>query len=162
MLIVGSIGKTFSGTGMDTNVIGYRGVRDYEDLDRPRIGVIGALALAEASKGNAIGVGLADFITQRLRDEIDEYKTYLNVYTTGDMQRAKIPATLANDEQLVDRIMHRYGDQRWMFIPNTLHLEHLYASTDLRDELAAHPLCDVDDLSVELSFQDGRVRLFVE
>ena len=78
MLVVDSIGKTFSGTGMDTNVIGYRGVRDGEDLDEARIHIIAALTLAEASHGNAIGVGLADFITRRLRDAIDEQKTFLN------------------------------------------------------------------------------------
>ena len=42
---------------------------------KPVIHVIAALSLAESSKGNAIGVGLADFITRRLRDGIDEQKT---------------------------------------------------------------------------------------
>ena len=160
VLIVDSIGKTFSGTGMDTNVIGYRGVKGYEDLDRPRIGVIAALSLAEASQGNAIGVGLADFITQRLRDAIDEQKTFLNVYTTGDMLRAKIPATLANDETVVQQIANRYGERRWIFIPNTLHLDHLFASEDLREELENNPLCQVDQQLVELTFKRGRHQLF--
>ena len=160
VLIVDSIGKTYSGTGMDTNVIGYRGVKGYEDLDRPDIGIIAALSLSEASQGNAIGVGLADFITQRLRKAIDEHKTFLNVFTTGDMGRAKIPATLVNDQELVEKIAGRYGDRRWMFIPNTLHLGQLYASLDLREELAAHPLCEVDPESVELTFQEGRHQLF--
>ena len=160
VLVVDAIGKTYSGTGMDTNVIGYRGVKGYEDLDRPRIGVIAALSLAEASQGNAIGVGLADFITQRLRDAIDEEKTFLNVYTTGDMERAKIPATLADDQEVVEKIAERYGDRRWMFIPNTLHLEQLYVSLDLGEELSQHPLCQVDTRPVELSYQNGRQQLF--
>jgi len=67
VLIVHEIGKTFSGTGMDTNVIGYRGVKGNEDLDRPNINIIAALSLADASQGNAIGVGLADFITKNLQ-----------------------------------------------------------------------------------------------
>ena len=74
VLVVDEIGKTYSGTGMDTNVIGYRGIIDYEDLEKPRIKTIAALNLAEASKGNAIGVGLADFTTRRLREAIDEEK----------------------------------------------------------------------------------------
>src|SRR5262249_38634254 len=73
VLVVDEIGKTFSGTGMDTNVIGYRGVRDGEDVTKPYIHAIAALNLAQASQGNAIGVGLADFITRRLRDAIDEH-----------------------------------------------------------------------------------------
>ena len=159
VLVVDQIGKTFSGTGMDTNVIGYRGVKGFEDLDRPRIKIIAALGLAAASQGNAIGVGLADFITQRLRDEIDEQITFINVYTTGDMERAKIPATLPNDEAVVDRILHRYGDRRWMFIPNTLHLEQLFVSDDLRDEIAACPQCTVESTPFELTFQNGHHQL---
>ena len=160
VLIVNEIGKTYSGTGMDTNVIGYRGVKGYEDLARPNIGIIAALLLSQASQGNAIGVGLADFITRRLRDAIDEHKTFLNVYTTGDMGRAKIPATLADDQELIEKVLSRYGDRRWMFIPNTLHLGQLYASTDLRAELEAHPLCEVAAEPVELTFKAGQHQLF--
>jgi len=160
VLVVDEIGKTYSGTGMDTNVIGYRGVKGYEDLERPNISIIAALSLAEVSQGNAIGVGLADFITRRLREAIDEHKTFLNVYTTGDMARAKIPATLTDDQELVEKIASRYGDQRWMFIPNTLHLGQLYASLDLREELEAHPLCEVDPEPIELTFKSGQQQLF--
>ena len=156
VLIVDSIGKTFSGTGMDTNVIGYRGVKGFEDIDKPKIDIIAALSLVEASKGNAIGVGLADFITQKLRDAISEEKTFINVYTTGDMERAKIPATLPNDEVLCEKIAERYGEKRWMFIPNTLHLDHLFISEDLREEVEAHPLCEIDSEPVELTFDSGQ------
>lgn len=156
VLVVDAIGKTFSGTGMDTNVIGYRGVRDGEDLTSPRIHVIAALSLAAASHGNAIGVGLADFITRILRDAIDEQKTFLNAFTTGHMERAKIPATFASDEELITTIARRYGTKRWLFIPNTLHLDVLYASEDLAEELAAHPLCEISRAPIELAFAGGR------
>ena len=36
VLVVDEISKTYSGTGMDTNVIGYRGCRDGEDLIEAR------------------------------------------------------------------------------------------------------------------------------
>lgn len=156
VLVVDSIGKTYSGTGMDTNVIGYRGIRGFEDLETPRINVIAALSLAEASQGNAFGVGLADFITRRLREAIDEEKTFINVFTTGDMERMKIPATFPDDETLVDHLEKRYGSSRWVFISDTHRLGELYASEDLRDELAGHPLCEVEGHPVELSFDRGR------
>jgi hypothetical protein len=159
VLIIDEIGKTYSGTGMDTNVIGHRGVMFCEDLDRPIINIIGVLRLAEASLGNAIGVGLADFITQELRDRIDEHKTFLNVYTTGDMARGKIPATLDDDRQVVEKIANRYGTQRWMFIANTLHLDQLYVSEDLCDELARNPICQVEEEPVELTFAGGKHQL---
>ena len=156
MLVVDAIGKTFSGTGMDTNVIGYRGVRDGEDLTSPVIHVIAALSLAEGSHGNAIGVGLADFITRRLRDAIDEQKTFLNSFTTGHMGRAKIPVTFRDDEELFEMLAGRYGEDGWLLIPNTLHLETLYASENLRDELAANPICSIDRERFELKFKSGR------
>jgi hypothetical protein len=159
VLVVDSIGKTFSGTGMDTNVLGYRGVRDGEDLTKPDIHIIAALELHPSSKGNAIGVGLADFITQRLRDSIDEYKTFLNVFTTGHMGRAKIPVTFKDDEELFERLAGRYGEDGWIIISNTLHLETLYASENLRGELAANPICHVEPQPVELTFQNGRHQL---
>lgn len=159
VLVVDAIGKTYSGTGMDTNVIGYRGVRDGEDLSSPRIRAIAALSLAEASQGNAIGVGLADFITQRLRDAIDEHKTYINVLTTGEMQRAKIPATLADDQAVIAAMRERWGERRWMVIADTLHLDTLYVTEDLVEELRASGRVDIDAEPVELTFVDGRQQL---
>lgn len=160
VLVVNEIGKTFSGTGMDTNVIGYRGVNGYEDLARPRITAIAALALSQATQGNAIGMGLADFITRRLRDSIDEEKTFTNVFTTGDMRRMAIPCTLRDEQEVVSRMRERYGDQGWIFIPNTLHLETLYVSADLAATLTKHPRCEVNQAPVALSFDaEGQLEL---
>jgi hypothetical protein len=115
--------------------------------------------LHPSSKGNAIGVGLADFITRRLRDAIDEQKTFLNVYTTGHMGRAKIPVTFADDEELFRRIAQRYGEDGWLIVPNTLHLETLYASPNLGDALSANPICEVEPSPIELTFSGGRHQL---
>ena len=160
VLIVDEIGKTFSGTGMDTNVIGRRGVHGFEDLTRPRINTIATLGLAPQAQGNALGVGLSDFITRRLRDSIDEKKTFINAFTTGDMQRMAIPCTLKDDEELIGKISERFGNSRWMFIPNTLHLEKIFVSEDLAKELQGHPRCRVSSTPTPLSFSNGRLSLF--
>ena len=160
VLVVGEIGKTYSGTGMDTNVIGRRGVHGYEDLTQPKIKIIAALGLTAKAQGNALGVGLADFITRRLRDAIDEEKTFVNAITTGDMQRMAIPCTLPDDEQLLTTIRQRYGEKRWMLIPNTLHVEKIFVSADLAQELRQHPRCQVAPRPTPLSFAQGRLSLF--
>ena len=160
VLVVDEIGKTYSGTGMDTNVIGRRGVHGYEDLTKPKISIIAALGLTPKAQGNALGVGLADFITQRLRDAIDEKKTFVNALTTGDMQRMAIPCTLKDDEALVAQIRQRYGDRRWMLIPNTLHVEKIFVSEDLAKELRSQPKCQVASEPTPLSFNQGRLSLF--
>jgi len=159
VLIVRTIGKTYSGTGMDTNVIGRRGIHGFEDLSSPAIRVIGALELSSSSQGNALGVGNADFITRRLRDAIDEEKTLINTLTTGDMDRAKIPATLADDETLVRVIAERYGEHRWMFIPDTLHLEKLYVTGDLMEELSCRSGCRIERQPEVLRFRSGQLDL---
>ena len=156
VLVVDEISKTHSGTGMDTNVIGYRAVRDGEDLSRPIIQQIAALNLSPKSQGNAIGVGLADFITRRLRDAIDEQKTFLNSFTTGHMGRVKIPIAFQDDQELFTKIAGRFGENGWMIIPNTLHLETLYVSEDLRSAIEANPICTIDPAPVGLAFKDGR------
>ena len=160
VLVVDEIGKTYSGTGMDTNVIGRRGVHGYEDLTKPKISIIAALGLTPKAQGNALGVGLADFITQRLREAIDEKKTFVNALTTGDMQRMAIPCTLKDDETLVATLRQRYGDHRWMLIPNTLHVEKIWVSRDLAEKLRKHPRCRVSDQAVPLKFCAGRLQLF--
>ena len=158
VLVVDQTGKIFSGTGMDPHVIGRSGIRDFL-IDGPDIHIIAALRLHPKSQGNALGVGLADFITQEFRDSIDEKKTLINTLTTGEMARLKIPATLDNDEELIDTVRTRFGDHRWMFTPNTLHLEDLYVSEDLCNELAGHPKCEVADEPATLTFSDGRHEL---
>jgi len=161
VLIVDEIGKTYSGTGMDTNVIGRRGVHGYEDLTQPKIKIIATLGLSGQAQGNALGVGLSDFITRRLRDSIDENKTFINAFTTGDMQRMAIPCTLKDDEELIGKISERFGNSRWMFIPNTLHLEKIFVSEDLAKELQRHPRCRVSPTPTPLSFSNGRLSLFL-
>jgi hypothetical protein len=90
---------------------------------------------------------------------MDEYKTFLNTFTTGHMGRAKIPPTFANDEELFQRLIERYGEDGWVIIPNTLHLETLYASENLRGELEANPICEVELEPVKLTFAGGRHEL---
>ena len=134
-------------------------MRDGEDLTKPFIHVIAALNLSPESQGNAIGVGLADFITRPLRDAIDEQKTFLNSFTTGHMGRVKIPVSFRDDEEMFTRLADRFGDDGWLVIPNTLHLETLYASPNLREALAANPICTVEPEPIEVPFSNGRQQL---
>lgn len=156
VLVVGELGKNYSGVGMDPNVTARSGISDLQ-IPKPEIHIIAALRLAAASHGNATGVGLADFISQPLRDAIDEHKTLINVLTSGEMSRARIPATCPNDKELIDTMARRFGSERWMFISNTLHLEHLYVSEDLLPELREHPHCHIDPTPLTLQFTDHQL-----
>ena len=83
LLIVDEMGKDFSGTGMDTNIIGRWRVEGIPEPEFPRIGRIVALRLSRGSEGNANGIGLADFTTRKLANAIDWTPTLMNVRTTG-------------------------------------------------------------------------------
>lgn len=159
VLVVDAIGKNFSGTGMDPNVIGRRGLRDLPDFETPRIEAIAALDLSPESHGNATGVGLADVITRRLRDAIDDEKTRLNVATSREPARGVIPPVLPDEEAVFARLRDCCGNRRWLVIPNTLRLDTLWASVDLADELAARDDCEVVSARVEIAFEAGRHRL---
>ncbi|HBG00205.1 MAG TPA: DUF2088 domain-containing protein, partial [Firmicutes bacterium] len=54
VLLVDQIGKDFSGTGMDTNIIGRIGILGSQEPKSPRIKYIIASDLTEASHGNAL------------------------------------------------------------------------------------------------------------
>ncbi len=159
VLIVDEIGKVFSGLGMDPNVIGRRGIRGVPDFPSPRIGSIAALELTPASKGNALGFGLGDCITQRLHDAIDFEKTRINAETTGDMDRIKMCHVATDDEDALRWCAERSGKERWLVISNTLHLGSIFASESVADELADHPKCEVERETVEPTFENGRMQL---
>jgi hypothetical protein len=75
------------------------------------------------------------------------------------MGRVKIPIALRDDEEVFEKMAWRYGEKGWLVVPNTLHLETLYASEDLRPEIEANPICSIDPGLVELTFKDGRHQL---
>jgi len=133
VLIVDEISKTFSGTGMDTNVIGRWRIAGLPEPAAPRIGRIVALRLSPASGGNAQGIGLADLTTRRLVDAVDLASTYLNTLTSTYVQRGFIPITMPSDREAIAAAFDTLGiadrsSARVMRIPNTLHLERLLAS----------------------------------
>jgi len=101
LLIVEEMGKNFSGTGMDTNVIGRWKDMDVKGPITPEIKRIVVLRLAEASEGNANGIGLADFTTRKLVESIDWKATLTNVQTTGFWGRAFCPPFPGSDREAI-------------------------------------------------------------
>jgi hypothetical protein len=163
LLVVDQIGKDVSGTGMDTNVIGRIRIDGVPEPDRPRIRSIAALSLTEASHGNAVGVGLADVISRRLRDAIDDAAMAVNVITSGFLERGKIPITLPTDRAAIETALSRMPPEvrarpRLVRILDTLHVTELDVSEALLDEARALPHVEVVDEPRPLEFgQDGTI-----
>jgi hypothetical protein len=141
VLVVDVMGKEFSGTGMDTNVIGRRMVRSMPELATPRITNIVCLDISPASHGNAVGIGLADFTTQTALLGFDPIATYANTLTAGSqgVQRAQIPIVLADESDAVSAAIltsdvSALEEVRLARVRNTLNLDDMMVSTALLDE----------------------------
>jgi len=161
VLLVDEIGKNYSGTGMDTNIIGRIRILGIEEPQSPRIKYIIASDLSEASHGNALGIGLADLTTKRLFDKIDLQSMNENVVTSTFLHRAMIPIIMPSDkEALTGALRATWGtpeeQARIVRIPNTLQLEYLYVSESLLPEIAGLPNVEIIGQAEEMSFDaDG-------
>jgi hypothetical protein len=161
VLVVDEIGKNYSGTGMDTNIIGRIRILGVQEPTTPRIKYIVASNVSEESHGNALGIGLADLTTRRLFNQIDHHAMNENVITSTFLHRAMIPIVLDNDREAISAaIRANWGTEpeqtRFMRIPNTLHLEYLYVSENLLPELTGVDNVEVIGEPQELEFDpDG-------
>jgi len=131
VLIVEEIGKEISGTGMDTNIIGRFHTRAASG--GPDITMLGILSLSEATGGNANGMGLADFCSRRLSDQIDFTTSYINSLTSTAPGSSKLPAVMNNDKQVLQACLKLCGKQRTediklALIKNTKYLDQIYLS----------------------------------
>jgi hypothetical protein len=164
VLIVDEMGKNVSGTGMDTNVLGRMFVPGVPEESRPRITAVVVLDLTEESHGNAIGVGLADFTTERVASKIDWQATYMNGYTSGigGLLRNRLPNVLPNDRAAIATAIRMCGQPdpsklRLARIKNTLMAASVEFSTSLLEEAgAAH--VEVTGVPKPMQFDaDGRL-----
>jgi len=157
LLIVQELGKNFSGTGMDTNIIGRIRIEGVPEPALPAVKRVAVLDLSEASHGNASGIGLADFITQKIVDKIDKKITYLNCLTSTFVIRAAIPMYFDTEEQLLEAAAMSLGaiapeQLRIIVIPNTLFLSECYVSEALASELRGRPGLSIHPEAQELAF----------
>ena len=148
ILHVDALGKNYSGTGMDTNVIGRFRILGVEEPESPAIKYIVVGDVSEESHGNTLGVGLADLTTRRLADRVERKAMNANVITSTFVERAKVPMVLASDEEaLRTAIRCNWGvspeETRFVRIPNTLHLEYLYVSENMVDEALSNAETEV-------------------
>jgi Lactate racemase N-terminal domain len=142
VLVVDRMGKEYSGTGMDPNIIG-RYTTPYAS-GGPRIEKLAVLDLTEKTHGNGLGVGLADFTTRRLVDRLDREAMYANALTSTVVVPVRIPATLDTEREAIQAAVKTCGARdrervRLVRVRNTLHLGDLWISEALLGEAGANP-----------------------
>jgi hypothetical protein len=125
---------------MDTNVIGRMRIPGEPEPDLPRITAIVLADLTDESEGNALGMGLADFITSRVYGKIDMAATMENAVTGTFTERAKIPLVTETAREAIEQAVKlcRYReaeDLRILRIRSTLEPVTFYASRTLWAEI---------------------------
>lgn len=162
VLIVDEIGKNVSGAGMDTKVIG-RIMNIYEEeLTSPHITRIVVRDLTPETAGNAIGIGLADYTTQRLVDKIDFQVTDLNAVAAVAPEKGRIPITLPDDKAALTAAIQTIGPKdeesiRLLWIRNTSSLVELMASSAAHAAIDPSTIASIDG-PMEMRFgEDGNL-----
>jgi hypothetical protein len=150
LALVEWMGKEISGTGMDCYVIGRkRIIGEPEWPEAPRIHSLVVLDLTEASHGNALGVGLADFTTKRLTRKIDWAITQTNILTSGNLERGKLPLVYDTAREALEAAAFRERAKplealRMACLRDTLHLRHLLISEALVMEARASGMAELE------------------
>ena len=165
VLIIDEIGKDISGAGLDTNIIGRWMIAGEPEPTSPNIKRIVILDLTPASHGNATAYGLADFMSQRLFSKIDFPTTIKNIFTSGFLERGRMPMVFANDEETIQAALFdvyranpaQSKQARVVRIKNTLSLEHLWVSASVAAELRGCDAITVGDQPAELAFAAGEL-----
>jgi hypothetical protein len=142
VLIVDQIGKDISGAGMDYNIIG----RNRDIMDRwhsaQKIKRILVRGLSKHTGGNGLGIGMADFTTERVIKQLDLEMMYTNALTASGPENAMLPMYFASDKQALEACLNTIGPitpagARIVWIKDTLSLEEVLVSKCLYQEAQA-------------------------
>jgi hypothetical protein len=157
LLVIGEIGKNYSGAGIDTNVVGRLLIEGEQEFASPKITRICCLDLSPESHGNGTGVGIADLTTERLLAAIDPAPFKMNNLTSCFLWRSKLPFALSSDRECIEMGMQtcwqpRPEAQRLAVIPNTLEVAELWVSPPLAAEARRNPHLEVSGEAQPLLF----------
>ena len=161
LLVLDEIGKDISGAGMDTKVVnrsGDRGPNVWNGV--PTVHRIFIRDLSGNTYGNAIGMGMADVVHDRLVDQVDFRATWVNALTASATSPGFTPLHYPTDLECLERVLPTCGkldtgECTLVWIRNTLELGHLLVSENLLPELDANPSIRVLGPSAEIPFDSS-------
>jgi hypothetical protein len=148
LLVVDEMGKNLSGTGLDTNVIRREIEGSFLKPGANAVRRIYVRSLHPHSNGNAAGIGLADFVHDRLLEAMDTKATWMNIISSLTPVNARVPMHFPTDREALRAAMQTLGREKAnqakvLWIKNTLSCQALLASEAYLQEARAR-----DDLAV--------------
>jgi hypothetical protein len=165
ILIMDEIGKNISGAGMDTKVVNRSINGVYNPWpDVARIERIFLRNLSEQTYNNAVGLGMADVVTDRLVNRIDWTPTHINSLTANTPAAIRVPIHFPTDRECLEKIAPTVGkfdiekEVTIGWIRNTMELSRLALSENLRPLIEANPLLEIVEGPLEMPFgPDGNL-----
>jgi hypothetical protein len=161
VLIVDEMGKNISGAGMDTKIVNRNVLGAYNPWPfAPKIERVFVRNLTEETAGNAVGIGMADVVTDRLVERIDWEPSLANALTANGPAAIRTPIHFPTDRQCLETIAQTVGrfdmkDVTIGWIRNTLELGRLALSENLRPEIEANPALTIVNGPMELPYGAG-------
>ncbi|WP_029631563.1 nickel-dependent lactate racemase family protein [Zavarzinella formosa] len=138
VLIIGELGKNYSGAGIDPNVVGRLLIEAAPELEtnRPKVTRMVVLDVSPESHGNATGVGIADLTTNRLIAAIDPIPFRMNNLTACFLRRSQIPFAFETDAETIGMAIQTCWQPiaeklKVVIIPNTLEVSEMWVSAPL-------------------------------
>jgi len=161
ILIVDEIGKTISGAGMDTKVVNrsvYGGANTWDTA--PRIERVFVRDLSPHSYGNAVGIGMADVVHDRILKRVNWETTRINSLTACSPPAAKLPLHFWSDRECLERFAPTtgridMGEVTFGWIRNSLELAQLKLSENLLAEIQGNRLLEVIGPPEEMVFDEA-------
>ncbi|QDU07051.1 lactate racemase domain-containing protein [Gimesia aquarii] len=158
LLIVDRIGKNISGSGMDACVVG-RKYNDHAATEHDNVAVkrIMVRSLTAETHGNALGIGLAEFTTQRTVDSVDWKITKINANTGSHPTSAMIPLAYETDREAIEAALQTIGlttpeNSRIVQIYDTLELSEVVVSETFLEEINQRDDLEIISGPFELPF----------
>ena len=163
LLILDEIGKNISGAGMDTKVVN-RGVQgEYNPWpEAPKFQRLFLRDLSALTYNSAVGLGMADVVTDRLVNRTDWTPTIINSLTANTPAAIRTPIHFPTDRECIERIMPTVGkldlsEVTIGWIRNTMELGRLAISENMRGELEKNPGLEIE-ATIDFEF-DGEGNL---
>ena len=158
LLVVGQIGKNFSGDGMDPNITGTFATKCASGgLNTQRVAV---LDISDESHGNGVGFGMADVSTRRAFEKYDFEMSYPNALTCLVTQVVKVPMIFDSDMLCMKAGIKlcadiEYKNAKVIYIQNSLKLGEIYISANLLPQAKALAGVTVAGEAGPMEFDDG-------
>ena len=149
VLAIQMIGKEISGAGMDPNVTGRAfDLMESDFSERMQATRVAVLNLSATSAGNAIGLGNADIITEKVFQAMDYEATLMNALTSLSLHKAFIPVRLPGDRKALQACFTTLGPKpaeaiEAVIVRDTRHVNEFLASAALIDRLRNNPEAEI-------------------